>query len=124
MRRAFIGTLMALLAAAVLAAVAVGAGRVTLHKTKTFKLASGKTKTYQVGYPDALKFKGSKYSGKVKLIPAGPKPANLKKVKILKKGSCQGGSAFCVKVQNKNVGRSPVKVRVTASTKLPKGKKA
>jgi hypothetical protein len=115
---------MAILAVAAMTTVAVGASRVTLHKTKTFKLASGKTKTFKVGYPDALKFKGSKYSGKVKLIAKGKKPAKLKKVKVLSKGSCMGGSSFCVKVQNNNnVGRSPVRVRVTASTKLPKGKK-
>ncbi|MBV9310455.1 MAG: hypothetical protein JOZ73_06475, partial [Solirubrobacterales bacterium] len=53
----------------------------------------------------------------------GKKPAKLAKVKVLSKGSCVGGSFFCVKVQNNNAGRSPVTVKVTATTKLPKGKK-
>ena len=124
MRRTFASWLVALVAVLAVAAVAVAAGPITLHKTKTFKLKSNTTKTYKVGYPDALKYKKSKYSGKVKLVANGKKPAKLAKVKILSKGSCLGGSTFCVKVRNNdNKGRSPVTVKVTATTKLTKGKK-
>ena len=122
MRRACTSWLTGILVVLAIAAVAAAAGGVVLHKTKTFKLSGGKTKTFEVRYPDALKYKGSKYSGKVKV--AGFEPRNIKKVKILHKGSCLGGSVFCVKVRNGNdPSNRKVTVTLTATTRLPAGKK-
>lgn len=128
MRRILLSALIGLVFVASASALSTGS-QVTLHKTKTFKLASAKTKTFKVGYPDALKYSGSTYSGKVKILPPakgskGKKPT-LGKVKILSQGSCLGGSDFCVKVRNGNsASAAAVRVRVTATTKLPPGKKA
>jgi hypothetical protein len=85
--------------------------RHTKSVTKTFVLRSGTTKTFNVGYPFALKYANAKYSGKVVIQPKSSK------VKVLSKGSAAGGSVFRVKVRNGNaISVHPVGVRVTATT--------
>jgi hypothetical protein len=92
------------------------------HTTKTFTLAAGATKTFDVGYPDALKFGNAKYSGKVEILKPtkvgkGQKAPDLKKVKVLSKGSAVGGSVYRAKVKNGNAkGTAPARVRITATT--------
>ncbi len=114
----------ALLLALASAGTALAVHRITLHNTKTFTLAAGKTQTFKVAYPDALKFGGSTYSGKVQILPPaknarGSKPT-LTKVRVLTRGSVAGGSAFAVRVRNGNrAGTAAVRVRVTATTVLP-----
>jgi hypothetical protein len=107
-----------------LAGSATAAHRITLHNTKTFTLAAGKTKTFKVEYPDALKYGGSAYSGKVHILTpvrgAQGSTPSLTKVHVLNEGPAFGGSVFAVMVHNANrAGTAPVRVRVTATTVLP-----
>jgi hypothetical protein len=105
-------------------AVATAAPKTTHTKsvTRTFTLSSGATKSFDVGYPFALKYAHAKYRGKVQILaPAHVRKGQLKprlaKVKVLSKGSALGGSDYRVKVKNGNVsGAAAVRVRVTATT--------
>jgi hypothetical protein len=103
-------------------------GRTTLRNTHTFALSGRITRTLRVAYPDALKYGGSKYSGSVRLLPPaaaarGGRPS-LHRVHILSRGSCEGGSDFCVRVRNSNSrSKAAVDVRITARTKLPPGRR-
>lgn len=63
------------------------------HKTVT--LQQRQTKTIDVGYPQALKHAGAKYSCTAKV--SGPAK---KSVKILSRGSALGGSVCRVKAKN------------------------
>jgi hypothetical protein len=120
LRTLFISLLLTLAAAG----TALAVHRITLHNTKNFTLAAGKTQTFKVSYPDALKFGGSTYSGRAQILPPatnahGARPS-VSKVRVLSKGSAAGGSAFAVKVRNGNrPGTAPVRVRITATTVLP-----
>ena len=102
--------------------------RVTLHNMKTFSLRAGKTMTFGLAYPDALKYSGSKYSAQVQVLPPaahtqGGRPS-LQKVTVLNKGSCVGGSSFCATVRNANrSGTAAAQVKLTTTTLLPAGKK-
>lgn len=123
MRRPLIQATAVLLACA---ASAAAASTYTLYRTHVFSLAGGKTRSLKVAYPDALKYGGSKYSGKVKILPpaAGARSPSLQKVHVLSKHSCLGGSDFCVKVRNDNSSSTaPVHVKVETKTQLPPGKK-
>jgi hypothetical protein len=117
-----------LLLLAVGTGTAVAASGTTLHTTKTFSLKADQTRTFKVTYPDALKYGKSKYSGKVQILRPtngahGSQPS-LRKVHILSKGSCVGGSVLCVKVRDGNkAGTAAVRVKITATTQLPPGKK-
>jgi hypothetical protein len=91
-------------------------------------LAAGKTRTFDVGYPDALKYGGASYSGSVRLMPpasCGPRNnpcPRLDRVHVLSKSSCEGGSDFCARVRNSNArGTVSYGVRLTATTELPRG---
>ena len=102
--------------------------RRTLRHTHTFTLAAGTTRTLRVAYPDALKYGRSKYAGKVRtLTPAHARPGStpsLSRVHILSRTSCQGGSDLCARVRNGNPrATAAVRVRVTAITELPAGKR-
>jgi hypothetical protein len=122
------------LAVAVLVVMALGAGvasaaseRTTLHRSRTFRLAAGRTRTFKVGYPDALKYGGSKYSGSVVFLfphhTYATAASARSKVHVLSKGSCDGGSDFCARVRNSYPsGTRPVFVRVTAITELAPGR--
>jgi hypothetical protein len=114
--------IVALLLALTSAGAALALHRITLHNTKTFTLAAGKTQTFKVAYPDALKYGGSTYSGKTQILPPAKNGAEptLTKVRVRTRGSVAGGSAFAVKVHNGNpAGTAAVRVRVTATTVLP-----
>jgi hypothetical protein len=126
-----------LLAVMLATTAALATTAITLRKTKTFTLRSGKTKTFKVAYPDGLTYARSKYSGKVTILAPAPgvrgvKPS-LKKVHVLSKStgcalgatgcSCPGGGYFCATVKNANKGTAPIRVRITATTRLPPGKK-
>ena len=91
-------------------------GRTTLRHTRIFSLARGTTRTLSVGYPDALKYGRSRYSGSVKVLESP------RVIHILSRGSCDGGSDFCVRVRNSSASRDPARIRVTATTELPPGK--
>jgi hypothetical protein len=114
---------------ALTSAVALAAtGRTTLRNTHSFALSGGTTRTLRAGYPDALKYGRSKYSGTVRLSqpPSGSRGGgpSLHEVHILSRGSCEGGSEFCVRVRNSNPhGNAAVNVRITARTELPPGKR-
>jgi hypothetical protein len=101
-------------------------GRITLRHTRIFSLARGTTPTLRVGYPDALKYGRSRYSGGVRVLQEPPgnngggPPA--RDIHILSRGSCEGGSDFCVRVRNSSASRDPARIRVTAQTELPPGK--
>jgi hypothetical protein len=120
-----VGLLMLVAAGGALAIAAPG--RKVLHNSQTRTLAAGTTKTFEIVYPDALKYGGSTYSGKVQILPParrahGRRPS-LRKVRIRSRGSCVGGSEFCARVRNSNPrGTAPVRVRITATTILPPGK--
>ena len=102
--------------AAVLAVVlAAPAGATTrLSRSKTFTLHAHTTKTFQVGYPQALKFKGARYSCTVTVSGPGKRG-----VKILSRGSALGGTVCRVKARNTNKFEDPLddaKLKVTART--------
>src|SRR5258708_27932926 len=102
--------------------VAAAPKKTTKKNTKTFSLKGGDRKTFMVPYPDALKFGNAKYGGSVAILkPAklgkGQKAPDLKKVKVISKGSAVGGSDFSAKVNNANAkDTAPVQVRLTATT--------
>jgi hypothetical protein len=82
--------------------------------TKTFMLPAHTTKTFDVSYPFALKYKGAKYSCKAKVSELGKKS-----VKILSRGSALGGTVCRVKARNNAKLPSldtTAKVEVTATT--------
>lgn len=126
--RFIIALLVVLVAGAAVASAA--SERKTLRHSRTFSLRAGKTRTFKVGYPDGLKYGGSKYSGAVSVVPPPscgprnnpcPKP---RKVHVLSKGSCDGASDFCVRVRNTNASATTsFFVCVTAITELPPGKR-
>jgi hypothetical protein len=102
--------------AVVLAAVLIvpAAAKTTLRKTKTFTLHAHTTKTFNVAYPAALKYKGAKYGCTV--VVSGPGKSG---VKILSKGSALGGSVCRVKARNSNKFEDPLedaKLKITATT--------
>lgn len=73
----------------------VSFAKTTKSAHKTVALGQGKTKTINVGYPQALKYKGAKYSCTAKV--SGPAKRS---VKILSRGSALGGSVCRVKARN------------------------
>ena len=94
------------------AAVALGA--VKHSHSKTVTLTQKTTKTVDVGYPEALKFKNAKYSCAFKV--SGPA---AKKVKILFHGSAKGGTVCRVKARNNSTTKGLdglAKLKVTATT--------
>jgi hypothetical protein len=102
--------------AAVLAVVLASPAGATTRKsnTKTFTLHAHTTKTFQVGYPFALKFRGAKYSCTVTVSGPGKRG-----VKILSKGPAKGGSVCSVKARNSNKFEDPLedaKLKITATT--------
>jgi hypothetical protein len=82
--------------------------------SKTFLLPATTTKTFNVGYPVALKYKNAKYSCTATVSGLGKK-----NVKILSRGSAVGGTVCRVKARN--TAKLPsldttANVRVTATT--------
>ena len=121
--RAIAIALLALVPGAGLALAATGT---TLHAVKTYSLAAVRTKTFSVGYPDALEFGGARYSGSVKLLaPAGSAHGSrpsLRKVHVKDAGSTLGDSQYSATIENDNpAGSAPIRVRITATTVLPAG---
>jgi hypothetical protein len=107
--------LVAVLACAIaltsLAAVALAKTRHSASKTVT--VPGRTTKTIDVRYPQALKFKNAKYSCTFKVTGVDPR-----KVKILFHGSALGGTVCRVKARNParpSIDAS-VRIKVTATT--------
>jgi hypothetical protein len=107
-----LGCAIALTASAAFAGAA--AAKTRTSNSKTFLLPASVTKTFDVGYPFALKFKNAKYSCAAKVFGLG-----REHVKILSRGSAQGGTVCRVRVRN----NAPIpsidttaRVRVTAAT--------
>jgi curli biogenesis system outer membrane secretion channel CsgG len=71
------------------------AAKTPKSNSKTFILPAHTTKTFQVGYPFALKFKGAKYSCRATVSGLGKGY-----VKILSRGSALGGTVCRVKARN------------------------
>ncbi len=93
------------------AATALAAGGKVLHQSGTYSVAAGKSRSVAVPFPDALEYGGSRYSGSVRILSSSGG------FKILSRGSCLGGSEYCVKVHNG--GRATARFKVTATTRLP-----
>ena len=119
-RRGRVGTCVGAIAAtaAVLCVVLIGpaavAAKTRLQRSKTFTLHAHTTKTFNVGYPAALKFKGAKYSCTVTVSGPGKRG-----VKILSRGSALGGTVCRVRARNNNKFEDPLddaKLKVTAVT--------
>lgn len=115
------------LMAAVVGVAAAATYRSSLSEGRTFRLKAETTRTFRAGYPDALKYGRSKYSGRVRILMPSPSAhggaPSLAEVHVVSKGACEGGSDFCARVDNSNrVGTAAVRVRVSATTKLPPGK--
>ena len=94
--------------------VGVSAAKTRRSTSKTFTLPARTTRTFNVRYPFALKFKGAKYSCTARVSGLGKRF-----VKILSRGSALGGSVCRVKARN--TAKLPsldttAKVRVTATT--------
>ncbi len=92
------------------------ASAVKVHKVtnKTFTLPGHSARTFNVPYPDALKFAGARYSCTATVSGLGKKY-----VKILSRGSALGGSQCRVKARNNAKLPSidtTARVRVTATT--------
>jgi hypothetical protein len=109
--------------AALIATVTASAfASVSVRKSaaRTFTLRPGATRGFSVAYPDALEFSGARYSGSVTIIVprgAGAGVPRARNVRILSRGSSEGGSLFTVRVRNGNpAGSTPVRIRVTATT--------
>jgi hypothetical protein len=103
---------------------ALAARSITKHQIGSISVPAGQTRTLTVPYPDALKYGNARYSGHttLELRPVGGagRPASVKKVKILKAGSVEGGSAFQVRAYNGNLaGTSAVRLQVIATTAEP-----
>ena len=104
-------------ATALTAAAAPGsafAASVRKSTTKTFTLPAATTRTFDVGYPSALKFAGASYSCTAKVLGLG---AHF--VTILSRGSALGGTVCRVKARNRAQLPSldtTARIRVSAST--------
>jgi hypothetical protein len=101
--------------------VAAPAGAVASRSTsQTFTLRPGSTRSFSVSYPEALEFGGARYSGSVQILLPHRSTAHVPRarlVRVLSRGSSEGGSLFTVRVRNANVaGTAPVRIRVTATT--------
>jgi hypothetical protein len=112
------------IAVLIAATSALAARSITKHQTGSISVPAGQTQTVTVPYPDALKYGNARYSGHaaIELRPVGGsgRPASVKKVKILKAASVEGGSAFQVRAYNGNLaGTSAVRLQVTATTVEP-----
>jgi hypothetical protein len=116
-------------AIALAGAIGVGAqaGETVIKRdSRTVVLFPGRLTTVNVAYPDALEFGGATYSGTVKIISSDPKVGGprprLSLVKVLSKGSAEGGSVLRVRIRNGNP-RETLAARaiVTAITQLPAG---
>lgn len=110
---AAIAAIAAVLGAALTAPAAVAA-KTRLSRSKTFILHAHTTKTFDVGYPAALRYPRAKYSCTVKV--SGPGRSG---VKILFRGSALGGTVCRVKARNRNKFEDPLddaKIKVTATT--------
>ena len=91
----------------------VSSAKTTKSARKTVTLLQGQTKTINVGYPQALKHAGAKYSCTAKV--SGPAK---KKVKILSRGSALGGSVCRVKAKNTSkVSGLDGKAKITVTAK-------
>jgi hypothetical protein len=100
--------------AAMAALSGASAAKTGLTTTKTFTLPANTTRTFNVGYPQALKHKGAEYSCTTFVSGLGKKY-----VKILSRGPALGGSVCRVKARN--TAKLPsldttAKVKVTATT--------
>lgn len=112
--KARVGLVAALACAIALMSVAAVALAKTRHShSKTVTLGGRQTKTIDVGYPQALKFRNAKYSCTFRVTGVDPK-----KVKILFHGSAKGGTVCRVKARNParpSIDAS-VRIKVTATT--------
>jgi hypothetical protein len=102
-------------AIALMSVAAVALAKTRHSASKTVTLPAKTTKTIDVGYPQALKYKNAKYSCAVKVVNT----VDPKKVKILSHGSAKGGTVCRVKARN-TVQRPSIDatahVKVTATT--------
>jgi hypothetical protein len=94
-RRATAAVLACATALSLAAVAGVSSAKTTKSAHKTVTLLQGQTKTINVGYPQALKHAGAKYSCTAKV--SGPAK---RKVRILSRGSALGGSVCRVKAKN------------------------
>ena len=93
---------------------AVAAASTTKSARKSVALLQRQTKTINVGYPFALKYRGARYSCKVGV--SGPA---RRKVAILSKGPAVGGTVCRVRARNNSRVSGldgTAKVTVTATT--------
>jgi hypothetical protein len=93
---------------------AVAAAKTTKSARKSVVLVQRQTKTINVGYPFALKYKGARYSCRVSV--SGPA---RRKVTILSKGPAVGGTVCRVRARNNSRVSGldgTAKVTVTATT--------
>lgn len=107
-----VACVMALAATAALSGVSAAKTRLT--RSKSFLLPANKTRTFNVGYPQALKHKGAKYSCTVTVSGFA-----RRYVTIISRGSAMGGSVCRVKARNSAKIPSldtTAKVKVTATT--------
>jgi hypothetical protein len=102
------------LAVALPAFTGASAAKTRHSASKTVTLPAKSTKTIDVRYPQALKFKNARYSCAFKVTGLG-----RKNVKILSHGSALGGTVCRVKARNNAKLPSidtTAKVKVTATT--------
>lgn len=92
------------------AAAPVAVAQAASHSDhRTFTVGPGATRTLIVAYPDALKDGDARYAGAVTVLRG--------RVKVLRKGSAQGGSVYSATVRG--LGPGVARVRVTATTTRP-----
>jgi len=112
--RGRLAVIAALACVVALSFAAVAIAKTKTSHSKTVTLPAKNTKTIDVRYPFALKFKNAKYSCTFQV--SGP---GAKNVKILSHGSALGGTVCRVKARNNSKIPSidtTAKVKVTATT--------
>ncbi len=96
------------------ALIGASAAKTRRSTARTFTLPGHTTRTFNVGYPVALKYKGARYSCTVRVSGLGSRY-----VRILSRGSAQGGSVCRVRARNNAKLPSldtTARLRVTATT--------
>jgi hypothetical protein len=123
--RAQHGGAAAIAGAALLAAGAgMGPTAVTKRLTGFYAIPARATRTFNLPYPDALKYGNARYSGRVVVLApkagATGRTPDLKKLSILYAGSALGGSEYEVRARNDNrAGTAAVRVELIATTVEP-----
>jgi len=120
--RVAVASIVAFAGAWAVCGVAAAATTHTQSASRTFTVRSQTTATLTFGFPFALKYANAKYTGRVRILPParvarGQTRPRLSLVRVLSRGSAEGGSVYRVRVRDGNpASAAPVRVRLTTTT--------